>query len=483
MSMAREDIVKNLKSIIGDNKIYTDLPTLQESSRDRFLKYPAAHGIYVAPLASALVKAESVEDVVKVLKFANEHSLNIVPRCGGTATEGGLECGIIDSIVLDCASMNKVIKIDPYNMQATVQAGVVLETLEEELRKMGLTTGHSPQSKPQAQFGGLVATRSIGQFSTLYGGIEDMLVGIEAVFPDGRIARIKNVPRRAAGPDLRHIMMGNEGTLCVITEVTVKLFKYMPENNKYYGYLVDDFATSIEILREVIVTGYRPSVSRSYSEEDARQHFAHFHKGKCVVIFIAEGPKGITEAMGSAIEDIVAKYQKIEKVDPKLIETWFSDLCWGEDKIQKEKEDMVATKMCGFTVEVSAEWSKIPQLYTNVINRVKKDFPRINDITMLGAHSSHSYQNGTNLYFVFDYKVKCNPVEELSTYHYPIHSLIIEETIKIGGSMAHHHGVGKYRTEWIEEEHGSSYFMLEVLKKSFDPKGIMNVNTLYKHKK
>ena len=84
--------------------------------------------------------------------------------------------------------------------------------------------------------GGLTATRSTGQLSTLYGGIEDMVVGLEAVFPDGTICRIKNVPRRAAGPDIRHIVIGNEGALCFITEVTVKLYRYRPENNRYRGY-------------------------------------------------------------------------------------------------------------------------------------------------------------------------------------------------------------------------------------------------------
>jgi alkyldihydroxyacetonephosphate synthase len=81
--------------------------------------------------------------------------------------------------------------------------------------------------------GGLTATRSIGQFSTLYGGIEDMVVGCEVVFPGGQVSRIKNVPRRAAGPDIRHIVIGNEGALCYITELTVKLFPYMPENHRF----------------------------------------------------------------------------------------------------------------------------------------------------------------------------------------------------------------------------------------------------------
>lgn len=111
-------------------------------------------------------------------------------------------------------------------MEATVECGVVLETLENEVRALGFTTGHSPQSKPLAQLGGLTATRSIGQFSTLYGGIEDMIVGLESVFPNGEICRIKNVPRRAAGPDIRHIVIGNEGAISFITEVTVKLFKW-----------------------------------------------------------------------------------------------------------------------------------------------------------------------------------------------------------------------------------------------------------------
>ena len=138
--------------------------------------------------------------MAEVLAFADAHGVNVVPRTGHTATEGGLETVVPDSIVLDGSPMNRILDLDTYNMQATCQCGVPLQALEDAARERGLTTGHSPQSKPVAHLGGLVATRSIGQFSTLYGGIEDMVVGLEAVFADGRVARIKNVPRRAAGP-------------------------------------------------------------------------------------------------------------------------------------------------------------------------------------------------------------------------------------------------------------------------------------------
>ncbi|WP_141542365.1 FAD-binding oxidoreductase, partial [Bacillus toyonensis] len=92
------------------------------------------------------------------------HNINVIPRSGKTATKGGLDNWKESTLVIDGSRMNKIVKIDTYNMQATVQAGVKLQTLEDELRKVGYTTGHSPQSKPVAQYGGLLATRSIGQF-------------------------------------------------------------------------------------------------------------------------------------------------------------------------------------------------------------------------------------------------------------------------------------------------------------------------------
>lgn len=480
--MDKEKVLDDLKNILLEEQINTNYDDLYDAAADRYKKYAKAKKVLDVPVPTAIVYPKSVDEIRKLLVYCNENDVNVIPRSGKTATEGGLENWKEIAVVIDGKYLNKIIKIDPYNMEATVQAGVPLQVLEDELRKIGYTAGHSPQSKPVAQYGGLVATRSIGQFSTLYGGIEDMVVGLECVFPDGHVARIKNVPRRAGGPDIRHVVIGNEGTLCYITEVTVKIFKFFPENNKFYGYLVKDVDTGIKVLREVMVNGYRPSVARTYSEEDARQHFYHFYKGKCVLIFMAEGNKGMVDAISSGIEEAVEKYKDgiVEQVESKLIEDWFNHLNWSQQDIDDEVQGMIDNdKHDGFTTEISASWEMIPQIYYNVINRIRNEFSRADDLTMLGGHSSHSYINGTNMYFVYNYDINCAPEDEMRIYHHPIQTIIVEETLKLGGSMCHHHGIGKYRNQWTKEEHGTAYYMLEKLKEAFDPKGIMNFGTIF----
>lgn len=482
VKITNEEIIESLKKLLNEDQINIDRDALYDASSDRYNKYAKAKGVLSVPLPTAIVYPSNTGDVKKILEFCNKHLINVIARSGKTATEGGLENWKEQAIVVDGSRMNEIIKIDTYNMQATVQCGVKLQDLEDEVRKLGYTTGHSPQSKPIAQYGGLVSTRSIGQFSTLYGGIEDMVVGLECVFPDGHVSRIKNVSRRAGGPDIRHIAIGNEGTLCYITEVTVKLFKYYPDNNEFHGYLVKDVDTGIKILREVMANGYRPSVARVYSEEDAAQHFYHFHNNKCVLILMAEGPKGIVQATSEGIREAVEKFQEgvIERVEDTLIENWFNHLNWSEKDIEDEIQGMIENDShAGFTTEISSDWENITQIYYNVMNRVRNEFDRVEDITLLGGHSSHSYINGTNMYFVYNYNINCAPEDELRLYHHPIQRIIVEETLKLGGSMCHHHGIGKYRNEWTVEEHGSALYMLEKIKQAFDPNEVMNYGNIF----
>ena len=476
MTLTRDAIVEHLHQIVTADQVVTDPAELQRSSIDNFRKLQSIFGVYVNPLPAAVVMAASTDDVSKLLAFADANGVNVVARTGGTATEGGLEIQDDHSIVVDGSRMNRIISIDPYDMQATVECGVPLQALEDECRKLGLTTGHSPQSKPIASMGGLVATRSIGQFSTLYGGIEDMVVGCEVVFAGGQVSRIKNVPRRAAGPDIRHIVIGNEGALCYITEVTVKLFPYLPENNIFLGWTLKNMKEGFEVLREVMVAGYKPSVARLYDFEDGQLHFSHFAQpDDCIVLFMAEGNAGIAKATAEGIREIVAKHPGCAPVEPQLISDWFDDLVWGPDKVTREDERIRTTRNVNRTTEISADWSSIHDIYTSALGRIRNE---IRGLTLLGGHSSHSYINGTNMYFNYFYDIDCAPELENDEYYFPIIDIICEETLRFGGSIVHHHGIGKARSKWVHQEYGTSFPMLEALKHAFDPNGVMNMGTI-----
>ena len=477
-SLTAAQIIEHVTRLLGPDQIDIDETSLREASVDRFKKYTAVHGIFDGPFPSVIAYPESTAQVSEILRFADENLIAVIPRTGRTATEGGLEVVVDDTIVLDGSRMDRTLDVNTTDMMVTVQGGAPLQRVEDELRAIGYTTGHSPQSKPLAQYGGLVATRSIGQFSTLYGGIEDMVVGLEAVLADGTVTRIKNVPRRAAGPDIRHLIIGNEGAMSFVTEVTVKIWPYQPENLRFFGFLTEEFSTGVEALRELVTQGYRPSVARVYSPEDARQHFAHFHDGKNVVVLVAEGPKRLADATAEAIEEVFEGKEHV-RVEDALIEQWFQGLNWGQDKIDREKAAMLSDAHLGYTTEVSIDWSRVVDLYESVMRRVREEFAHADDLTMLGAHSSHSYQTGTNLYFVYDYDITVEPRQEITEYHQPLNAIVVEEALRLEGSMVHHHGIGKYRTPWTDQEHGSATELLRRLKSALDPNGIMNPGTIF----
>ncbi|MEG1315964.1 MAG: FAD-binding oxidoreductase, partial [Oscillospiraceae bacterium] len=261
--MKNEEILSGLSAIVGKDSVTVEDSAIKEASKDYigYRRYERDDGVFDVPRALCVAKVKSTEEVSKVLKYLNENKIKVTPRTGGSSVTMGIEpCE--GAVMLDGSEMNEILNVNEIDMQVTARCGTPLQYLENYLNKMGYTTGHSPQSLPLAQMGGLVATRSIGQFSTLYGGIEDLLVGLEAVLPNGEIVRIKNVPRRSVGPDLRQIFLGSEGTLGFITEVTVKIFKYMPEERWMCAYQIDDMQHGLDAIREIMVEGYRPAVVR-----------------------------------------------------------------------------------------------------------------------------------------------------------------------------------------------------------------------------
>ena len=467
-----ENLVKQLGDLIGHDKVISDPELVLQGSKDYigFRQYERGDGKYWVPKATCVVKPQNAADASKVLAFLNDNKVDVTPRTGGSSVTMGVE-PLEGGVVLDGSDMNKVVELNETDMCVTVLCGTPLEYLENYLNERGYTTGHFPQSLPMAHMGGLVATRSTGQFSTLYGGIEDLLIGLEVVLADGEVVRIKNNPRRSVGPDLRHMFIGNEGMLGFITEVTVKIFKYMPENYWMNAYAIKGMKNGLSAIREIMVQGYKPGVVRLFDDVvSERDHGSFTPEGHCLLLILADGPKSITDATGTCVDKLLKDLGAVD-LGKKPVEHWLvhrNDVC-------KTMDDNIFYKMgvVADTCEISAPWSQIGEIHEAVLARMPNDVPTI---VSIGGHSSHSYLNGTNIYFSFGATI--NNADEVKGIYMKIVTAIMEETLKRGGSIAHHHGSGKYRTKWMPQEHGSSYTLMRKLKEALDPNGILNKGVL-----
>lgn len=475
MNVSKTQVLEDLRNMLSADQVVTQEDALKEHDSDNYA-FAKAFGIFSRPLPICIVNVYNKAEIAKVLKYCNDNQIFVIPRTGGSSYEGLLTAVSENTIILDASAMNQIIKIDYDNMYATCQCGVPLDTLEKLLEEKGYTTGHSPQSLPVAQMGGLVATRSIGQFSTYYGGIEDLLVGLEAVMPDGQIVRIRNVPRRSAGPDLRHLFLGSEGAHGFITEVTVKIFTYYPESFWKGGYIVPNMGVGFKTLQKIMSAGYRPSVVRLYNKSDFDRNFGsvELKDDQAFMFFVAEGPAAIAKATGEAIDKFAREAG--EYIGSAGVEHWLihrNDLC-KSFKNPATREYFRENSVFYGTTEISANFTDIQKIYKNVMENVPQ---KVENLIMLGGHVSHAYQTGLNVYFV--YELKITDPAQYEQLHQAVIDAICEEVLNTEtGGCVHHHGMGKQRVKFAPREHGSSYVLMKNLKKMMDPNGIMNPGVL-----
>ena len=163
-----------------------------------------------APMPACVVRPASVADVQATVRACVAKGTPLIPFGQGSGVVGGVIAGP-EAVLLDLGALNRVRSIDPVNLTASFDAGMNGLAAEEAVAAQGLTTGHWPQSIALSTVGGWIATRASGQFSTAYGNIEDIVYSVEAVLPSGELVVLGRGPRAAAGPDLRHIMLGSEG--------------------------------------------------------------------------------------------------------------------------------------------------------------------------------------------------------------------------------------------------------------------------------
>ena len=209
------------------------------------------------------------EEVATIVEISAQHNVVIIPFGGGTSVSGALQCPEDEKrmiISLDTSQMNRVLWVDHSNLTAHIEAGIIGQDLERELAKHGLCTGHEPDSYEFSSLGGWVATRASGMKKNIYGNIEDLLVRVKMVSPKGTVERSCQVPRISSGPDIHHFILGSEGTLGVITEVTLKV-RPIPECQKYGSIIFPDFETGVQFMRQIAKQQLKPASVRLMDNE------------------------------------------------------------------------------------------------------------------------------------------------------------------------------------------------------------------------
>lgn len=416
-------------------------------------------------LPDAVAWPETTDEVSAILKLANEYRIPVVPYGEGSGVLGGA-LAIRGGIVLDMKRMNRILELDEKSLLVTVQTGINGEVLERELSARGYTLRHIPQSIRCSTVGGWIACRAAGQFSSKYGKIEDMLVSLEAVLPDGNIYRSVTVPRNAAGPRLDHLFLGAEGTLGVVTCAVLRIWP-LPQEQALSSYAFPGVDEALEAVRLIMRDNIRPAVVRIYDRQETGHHFHNIPEAadRVMLILVMEG-----------IPELVAVEQQVTHrhclasggvpCGPEPVRHWFETRFDVSISAHLLKAGAVVD-----TIEVAGIWSNISSIYHRVTEAIKA----VPGTVVASGHFSHVYPDGACLYL----SVVGMPGENKDEYYQRVWDAAMNTTRACGGSISHHHGIGLNRGRFMESEHGrTGLSILAALKKALDPCGIMNPGKL-----
>ena len=453
-----------LRSELGADRVFEDQAALDAHRTDYWvLAHLRARQGRLGAGPACVVRPRTTAEVATVVRTAQRHGVAIVPYGGGSGVLGGA-VPPAGSLVVDLCAMDRLLDLDETALVARAEAGLMGGEYERLITARGYTTGHYPQSIDRATLGGLVATRSAGQFSTKYGNIEDLLLGLEAVLPSGDVVRLPTVPRASTGPSLRELFLGSEGALGIVTEVTLRVFP-LPERRAMASFGFPSVAAGLDAIRRVLRAGWKPAVLRLYDQVETARTFGQWAPGDvCLLLVVCEGPAALVAGEMDAVAAVAGGAPVFGEAP---VEHWMSHRnevpSWD---LFLDREMMVDT------IEIAATWDRVGALYDAAVAALQA----VPGMLVASAHSSHSYVQGTNLYITF--AMKPEDFAQAETGYLQAWTAVMEATLAGGGTISHHHGIGRLRVPWLERELGGAYPMLRAIKRALDPAGIMNPGAL-----
>ncbi|KAJ0177400.1 hypothetical protein K1T71_007409 [Dendrolimus kikuchii] len=451
-------------------------------------------------IPDAVIWPECHEQVVQIVQCASKHKFVIIPFGGGTSVSGSVTCPENEArpiLVLDTSEMNSIIWLDKEQLLARVQAGIVGQDLEREMRARGFTVGHEPDSYEFSTLGGWVATRASGMKKNTYGNIEDLVVQTKVVTPRGVIEKSCRVPRISCGPEWEHVVMGSEGCIGVVTEVVLKI-RPLPAVTRYGSLVFPDWESGFRFEREVAKLRLQPSSIRLMDNEQ-------FRFGQALKIENSWG--------GVLLDGLKRLYiTKIKGFDPtKLCVVTLLMEGTAQEVADREKRlNAIASQFggvpagagngeTGYTLtfviaylrdvameygvvaesfETSVPWDRTLTLCRNVKQRVR-DECAIRNIQKyhISCRLTQTYDAGCCIYFYFGFYTG-NILNPVKTYE-DIEEAARDEIIACGGSISHHHGVGKLRKKWYKDTVSEpAKMLLLAAKKTLDPDDIFALGNM-----
>ena len=485
----KDEDIEYIKSIVGeDNLQMDDFNRVKYSSGMTMTEVNTLREKKHESIADIVVHPRDKGEIQKILTYCNTQKIPIYVYGGGSSvnwghlpTKGGV------SLVMK-TYMNKIISFNELDQTVRVQAGMMGPAFEEALNnapenfstKKRYTCGHFPQSFEFSSVGGWVITLGSGQASSYYGDAYDLVLSQEFITPIGEIKTL-DYAATATGPKINDIMKGSEGAFGILTELTMKVFRYQPKNQNDFAFIFPTWKDAVDASREISQGEFgMPSVFRIsdpeetvtglkvYSLEgtplDRIIELKGYKSGKrCLCIGHTEGEKEFSSHVRKMVKKVCKKHGA-------LYLTGYPVKKWRKGRYSDPymREDLQDYGIISDTVETSVKWSDLHKVHDGVREFIK-NHPNVICLT----HASHFYPQGTNLYFIFIAKYK--NIEEYKE----LLEGIMDNIQKYGGSISHHHGVGKMFGNRLERHLGKNQMdVLRVLKNHFDPNNIINPGQL-----
>lgn len=443
--------------------VTTEPDALGEASRDWWpLAMIWATEGQVAGRAGAIARPSTAEEVAAVVALCNDAAVPLTATAGRSGVCGA-SVPVYGGVVLDLCGLSGIRGVDDESLLVDVLAGTFGDAFEDELQSSyDLTAGHWPQSMSLSTVGGWLACRGAGQYSTRYGKIEDIVVGLDVVLADGRQITTGGQPRQAVGPDLTQLLVGSEGTLGVITGARLRAHPKPPhESRAAYGF--SSFASGLDTMRRILRRGATPAVLRLYDDVETQRNFDV--EGTHALLVLDEGDRALVDATLAVVED-ECRLEAEQPLDVTLVERWM-----GHRNDVAALEALIGKGFVVDTMEVGASWSKMAAIY----EAATKAIAAVPGAMAVSAHQSHSYTDGGCLYFTFAGGVE--PADR-DRFYKAAWDAGTRAVLAGGGALSHHHGIGLNRSRFMRDALGPAFDTLVAVKQALDPKGILNPGKL-----